>query len=289
MIDAHQHFWRYHPIELDWMTDAMEVLRRDFTAVDLAELARTVGVTGTVAVQARRSIAETEGLLAIADAHALVLGVIGWADAEADDLEATVERFALHPRFVGLREVVHDMPSVDYLTSAVHRRLVASALEVDVAYDLLIRPEHLPAALGLVDAFPSVRFVVDHIGKPPRNASVSGPLEEVRRRWVTGMRTLAERPNVACKLSGLLTEGDWSSWRAEEVNPLLDVVLESFGASRCMVGSDWPVCTLAASYADNLGLVERYTARLSPAERDAVLAGTAQTWYRLSRREDGSR
>jgi L-fuconolactonase len=150
-----------------------------------------------------------------------------------------------------------------------------------VAYDLLVRPEHLGAATRLVDDFPGVRFVVDHIAKPPRDASAGGPLDERRALWRRGLRALAERPHVACKLSGLLTEGDWRSWRADEVLPFLDEVLAAFGPGRCMVGSDWPVCTLAATYGEAMGLVARFAGGLSDVERDAVLEGTARTWYRL--------
>lgn len=288
MIDAHHHLWRYDPLELDWMTPAMGVLARDFAIEELEGLARDVGVVGTVAVQARRTVDETARLLAIAADHPLILGVVGWADAHDADLEATVEGFAHDARFVGLREVLHDLPDVDFASSAAHRRLVAAAARVDAAYDLLVRPEHLPASTVLVDAFPSVRFVIDHVGKPPRDASAGGPVAERRRRWASGMRALAERPNVACKLSGLLTEGDWRRWDADDVGPFLDVVLDAFGPGRCMVGSDWPVCTLAASYAENLGLVDRHTSALSPDERHAVREGTARSWYRLDRREDGS-
>jgi L-fuconolactonase len=287
VIDAHHHLWRYDPVELDWMTPDMGVLARDFAVEELEGLAREVGVVGTVAVQARRTVRETERLLAIAAAHPLILGVVGWADAEDPGLEATVERFARHPRFVGLREVLHDMPGADYATGAAHRRLVAAAEAVDAAYDLLVRPEHLPAATELVDAFPAVRFVVDHIGKPPRDASAGEPVAERRQRWRAGMRALAERPNVACKLSGLLTEGDWRRWRPDEVTPFLDEVVEAFGPSRCMVGSDWPVCTLAAPYGENLGLVARYAAALSTTDRHALLEGTARTWYRLDQGKDG--
>jgi L-fuconolactonase len=287
MIDAHHHLWRYDPVELDWMSDDMDVLRRDFDAEELEGLGRAVGVVGSVAVQARRTVHETTRLLEIADTHTSILGVVGWADARDPDLEATVAGFARHPRFVGLREVLHDMPDVDYATSAEHRRLVAAAASVDAAYDLLLRPEHLPPAVVLVDAFPAVRFVVDHIGKPPRDASAGTPVAERRRAWAAGIRALAERPNVACKLSGLLTEGNWRHWRTEELTPFLDVVLEAFGPERCMVGSDWPVCTLAASYAENLGIVVRYASALSEDERRSVLEGTARTWYRLDRGEDG--
>jgi len=281
MIDAHHHLWRYDPVELSWMTDEMGVIRRDFTATDLEPLARDAGVVGTVAVQARRTEDETRRLLEAAAAHPLILGVVGWADAAGERLDEVVEGFARDPAFVGLREVLHDMPSVDHATSAEHRRLVAAAARVDVAYDLLVRPEHLAAAASLVDGFPGVRFVVDHIGKPPRDETAGGPLDERRTLWRRGMRALAERPNVACKLSGLLTEGDWRAWRAEQVVPFLDDVLEAFGPGRCMVGSDWPVCTLAAPYGAAMGLVAGFAGRLSDDERNAVLEGTARSWYRL--------
>ena len=285
MIDAHHHLWRYDPRELDWMTPDMGVLKRDFTAVEFAALGRAVGVTGSVAVQARRTNAETTALLSIADRHPSILGVVGWADASDPDLEATVADFARHPRFVGLREVLHDMPSVDHAISAEHRALVAAAGAVDVAYDLLVRPQHLPAATALVDAFPTVRFVIDHIGKPPRQGA-GAAFHEVRRAWERGMRALAERPNVACKLSGLLTEGDWRTWSAQEVEPLLEIVVAAFGAGRCLMGTDWPVCTLAASYATNVALVTDFTKRLSSAEQRAITEGAARTWYRLGERED---
>lgn len=281
MIDAHHHLWRYDPVELDWMTDDMAVLRRDYTIADLAPLARAAGVVGTVAVQARRTEDETRFLLGVADAHPLVLGVVGWADAHGPRLEAVVEAFAGHPRLVGLREVLHDMPDVDHATSAPHRRLVAAAARVDLAYDLLVRPEHLAAATRLVDDFEGVRFIVDHIGKPPRDATAGEPVAERRALWARGMRALAERPNVACKLSGLLTEGDWRRWRADEVVPFLDAVLEAFGPARCLVGSDWPVCALAAPYGEAMSLVADYAAALSDDERAAVLEGNARTWYRL--------
>jgi L-fuconolactonase len=284
VIDAHHHLWRYDPRELDWMTPDMVVLKRDHGVEEFAALGRAVGVTGSVAVQARRTHAETAQLLAIADAHPSILGVVGWADATAADLGDVVAEFARHPRFVGVREVLHDMPSVDYASSAEHRRLVAAARAVDAAVDLLIRPPHLPAATALVDAFPDVRFVVDHIGKPPRGDAAADVA--VRSAWARGMRALAERPNVACKLSGLLTEGDWRSWRSDEVTPHLETVLSAFGAERCMLGTDWPVCTLAAPYGDNVALVTEFAARLSPDERRAVVEGAARTWYRLGQKED---
>ncbi len=269
-LDAHQHFWAYNDREYGWMGPGMDALRRDHLPDDLApELARA-GVHGTVAVQARRTLAETRWLLGISERTPFVRGVVGWVDMGSKDLPATLERLAAHPRFVGVRELIHDMPDPAYATSAEHVRGVALLAPLGLAYDLLLRPPHLPAATSLVDRFPEQRFVLDHIAKPdmrPGAAPEAGP----NAAWARGLRSLAERPNVTCKLSGLVTEGDWHAWRAEHIAPFLDLVLEAFGPERTMIGSDWPVCTLAADYGRTMRVVTDYAARLSQDERAAVL------------------
>jgi L-fuconolactonase len=283
VIDSHHHFWAYDERDYDWMTDGMDVLRRDHLPHDLAPLLARAGVVGTVAVQARRTEVETAWLLGLADAHPFVRGVVGWIDMAAPDVEARLERFARHPRLVGMREVLHDMPDPDHAASPQHVRAVGAIGRAGLAYDLLLKPPNLDAAIRLVDRFPEGRFVVDHIAKPDMRASRRGPDAEAgRRAWAEGLRALAARPNVACKLSGLVTECDWATWRAGDVAPFLDVVLDAFGAQRCMIGSDWPVCTLAAPYGAAIGLVADYAAALSPHERAAVLGATATRWYRLT-------
>ncbi len=288
-IDAHQHFWVYDDEAYGWMTDAMDALRRDHLPADLAPLLDAAGVDATVAVQARRLEVETDWLLQLADAHPRIVGVVGWIDAASPLLEATLERWAAHARLVGLREVIHDMPDPDFATSPEHARAVAAAGRHGLAYDLLLRPAHLPAAIRLVDALPDQRFVVDHIAKPDLRRVPDlrrGPDRRAgNAAWEAGIRRLAERPHVACKLSGLLTEADWHDWRAEDATPYLDTVLDAFGPDRCMIGSDWPVCTLAAPYRATMGLLTDYAARLAPHERRALLGATAWTWYRLEERD----
>ncbi len=274
-IDAHQHFWRYRPDEYPWMSEAQTVLRRDHLPADLAPLMLAAGVTGTVAVQARRTVRETEWLLELAAAEPTVLGVVGWFDFSSPQLEHDLERLASDPRLVGARELIHDMPDLDYAVSPEHLRGVKAVQRAGLAYDLLLRPEHLRPATALVDLLPEQRFVIDHLAKP---RVADGAFEP----WASDLRAIASRDNVACKLSGLVTEADWGGWQAGDLVPYLEVALEAFGAERTMLGSDWPVCTCAADYATTMELARRAAAGLSTTERTAVLAGTARRFYRLA-------
>lgn len=282
MIDAHQHFWRYDQRQHDWMTTRMDRLKRDHLPAELETLISDAGVRGTVAVQARRLDDETAWLLELAHQHPFILGVVGWLDVTSPGLEVALERLAHDRKLVGMREVVHDMPDPDYCSSPEHVRALGSVARAGLAYDLLLRPENLSSALVLVDSYPECRFIVDHIAKPDMRRSSAGASASNRAAWEPGLRRLASRPNVACKLSGLVTECDWDDWRAADVWPFLDIVLEAFGASRCMLGSDWPVCTLAADYGTTVRLVSDYASRLSEAEQADIFEGTALTWYRLN-------
>lgn len=273
-IDAHQHFWKYNPTDYVWMTDAMDVLRRDFLPADLEPLLAATGFDGSVAVQARQMIEETDWLLGLADHHPFVLGVVGWVDFASPELEAQLERVGAHPKLKGVRELIHDMPDVDYATSDEHVAAIARLERFGLTYDLLLKPPHLRPATALVDLFPNQPFVVDHIAKP---AIGSGQ----RQPWEQELRELARRPNVWCKLSGMVTECDWRSWRAEQIRPYLDIVLDAFGSDRVMIGSDWPVCTLAGAYGPVMAAVVDAVAALSAAERDAILGGNCARFYRL--------
>jgi L-fuconolactonase len=284
-VDAHQHFWVYDEPQYDWMGPGMGALRRDFLPPDLAPLREQAGVGATIAVQARRLEVETTWLCSLADADESIVGVVGWIDMEAADLEARLERFAAHPALVGMREVLHDLPDPDHATAPQHVAAVDAFARRGLAYDLLVRPQHLGAATALVDLVPHGRFVVDHIAKP----NVFGPMSQRERRegraaWAHDLRELARREHVACKLSGLLTEGDVDGWRRcgpGSLEPYLDSVVEAFGAERCMVGSDWPVCTLAATYGEAIDVVRRYVGRLSDAEGRGILRENALRWYRV--------
>jgi len=271
-LDAHQHFWRYDPAQHVWMTDAMAALRRDYLPEDLAPLLEQTGFGGTIAVQARQMVEETEWLLALADRHSFIRGVVGWVDLRSPDVGAQIARFGANPKLVGVRHVVHDEPDEDFMLGPEFRRGIACLGPAGLTYDLLLRPPHLKAAIRLVDEFKDQPFVLDHIAKP-RMGEVSGTL------WKEDILRLAERPNVFCKLSGLVTEADWNAWRPDDFRPALDVVLEAFGANRLMIGSDWPVCTLAADYATTMGVVTDFVRDLEASEQDGILGGNCARFY----------
>jgi L-fuconolactonase len=271
-IDAHQHFWEYSPEEYGWIDDRMDVIRRSFGPRDLKPLLRAHGFDGSVAVQARQHLEETEYLLRLADEDGSVLGVVGWVDLCGADVGSQLERFAAHPRFVGVRHIVQDEPDDRFLMREEFLRGVA--LLRDLTYDILVYPSQLPAALDFVERFPQQRLVIDHIAKPPIARAELEP-------WASQMRQLAEASNVWCKVSGMVTETDWQGWKREDFTPYLDVVFEAFGAARIMVGSDWPVCTLAASYDQVMDIVTTYIEPLSEEDKAAVLGNNAERFYKL--------
>jgi len=273
-IDAHQHFWRYDPAEYAWIDDAMQPLRRDFLPGDVKPEMDRAGFDAAVAVQARQTLEETAFLLELADRHPFIVGVVGWVDLRAGGARAQLERFARHPRLVGIRHIVQGEPDDRFLLGAEFGRGIELLAELDLAYDILIYPRHLPAAAEFASRFEGHRFVLDHLAKP-----------EIRRgeirSWERDLRRLAARPNVFCKLSGLVTEADWQRWNEGDLKPYLDVAFDCFGAQRLMVGSDWPVCTLAAAYGRTTSVFEDYLARSSQTEREAVLGGTAARFWKL--------
>jgi L-fuconolactonase len=273
-IDAHQHFWHYDPDQHAWMSGAMGALRRDYLPGDLEPHLRSAGFDRTIAVQARQVVDETEWLLQLADEHPFIAGVVGWVDLCSPRVGEQLARYARHPKLVGVRHVVHDEPDDSFLLRGDFRAGIGRLREFDLAYDLLLFPKHLPRAVQLVEEFPNQPFVLDHIAKPLIRDGVISP-------WADDLRRLAACPNVSCKLSGLVTEAHWDRWRREDLHPYLDVVVEAFGASRLMIGSDWPVCTLAAGYAQAMEVVVDYVQRFPPEVREAVLGGTASRVYGL--------
>lgn len=274
-IDAHQHFWRYSPDTHAWIDSSMAALKRDFLPGELEPLLRDAGIDGCVAVQARPDVAETEWLLALADEHAFIRGVVGWVDLSAPDVGAQLRRLAAHPRLCGIRHIAQNEPDDRFLLRPDFMRGIAALAEFDLAYDILIYPRQLPAATELAHAFPQQRFVLDHLGKPPIR---SGELNA----WARGIAAISRNRNVYCKLSGLATEADWQAWSADEFAPYLDIAMQWFGPERLMFGSDWPVCTLAGSYSDSAGIVTQYVDRLAPEAQDMILGATAGTFYRLT-------
>jgi len=273
-IDVHQHFWRYQEREYPWMGAGMDVLRRDYLPAEFRRLMQSAGFEGSIAVQARQVPEETAWLLELADAHSFIKGVVGWVDLCSADLRSQLERYASHRALRGVRHVVHDEPDDLFMLREDFMAGIGQLAGYDLVYELLLFPRHLPTARRLVERFPDQRFVLDHIGKPPIRKGLPEP-------WATDIRQLAGLPNVFCKVSGMVTEADWEAWKVEDLTPYLDVVFEAFGTRRLMVGSDWPVCTVAAPYDRVMAVVTDYMGRFSQAEQEMVLEGNARRIYGL--------
>lgn len=273
-IDSHQHFWRYSPTEHVWMTAEMAAIRRDFLPGDLQPLLEKTGFDGCLAVQARQSLEETRWLLGLAAEHEFIRGVVGWVDLRSPDLPAQLAELAVAPKLVGVRHVVHDEPDDEFMLGDRFQGGLARLSDYGLAYDLLLFPKHLPVAVKLVSAFPDQRFVLDHIAKPAIAAGLVSP-------WREDLRELARYPHVSCKLSGMVTEARWRDWKRDDFTRYLDIVLEAFGPERVMIGSDWPVCTLAAGYAATMGLVVDYVAAHASGHAAGILGGNCARIYRL--------
>jgi L-fuconolactonase len=273
-IDAHQHFWRYSPATHPWIDGRMGVLKRDFLPEDLRPLLEANGIGGSVAVQASASLDDTRFLLELAGRHDFIKGVVGWVDLRSSEVEQQLAEFAANPRFKGVRHPAQDEPDDRFLVQDDVLNGISALESFGLTYDILIYARQLPAAIELVRRFPRQRFVLDHLGKPEVRAGGVSP-------WREQMGELARLANVCCKVSGLVTEASWTGWKPDELRPYLDVVFDCFRSDRLMMGTDWPVCTLAGSYAAVVGLVKDYLAARPPAEQQAVLGGTARRFYGL--------
>ncbi|MBN1867310.1 amidohydrolase family protein [Candidatus Sumerlaeota bacterium] len=273
-IDTHQHFIQFAaaPRDYPWIGEGMDCLKADLLPETLAPLLEKSGIDGTIAVQARQTLQETEWLLDLAQKHPFIKGVVGWVDLCSPQARTHLQRLARDPKCVGVRHVVHDEPDDRFMMSKDFLRGLAMLPEFDLAYDLLLFPRHLPVACEVVEQFPGVTFVLDHIAKPPIKTGAIEP-------WRTDIRRLAQFSNVVCKVSGMVTEADWKNWTQDQFEPYLDVVFEAFGPQRILVGSDWPVCALAGKYRHVVELADGYIQRLPVEYREAIWGGNAHRVY----------
>ena len=277
IVDAHHHFWDPSRAHYPWMTAELSAIRRPFGPSDLAPLLQATGVDRTVLVQTRASLDETLEFLAIAAATPFVAGVVGWVDLTDTAAAETIAQLRTAPggdRLVAIRHQVHDEPDSEWLLRPEVRRGIAAVGEAGLAYDLLVRPRELPAALETVRALPHVRFVIDHIAKPGIKA---GDLEP----WADLMRPFGDEPNVWCKVSGMITEADWANWQPDDLRPYVQHVVEVFGPGRLLFGSDWPVCLVAGSYQQVFDATRAALGELPATELAGVFGGNATEVYRL--------
>jgi L-fuconolactonase len=273
-IDAHHHLWKYTAAEYGWITPQMGTIHRDFLPQDLEPLMHHFDIDGTVVVQARGTLEETNWLLDLADKHPVLRGVVGWVPlTDGARVQPVLQRLAGRAKLRGVRHVVQDEPDVGFILRKDFNEGVAALREFKLRFDILIFERHLPAAIEFVDRHPNQTFILDHVAKPRIKERILSP-------WDRNMRELAKRQNVYCKLSGMVTEAD-PHWSAQDLQPYIDVVLSAFGPRRVMYGSDWPVMLLASDYARWYRTVTTAIAKLSKAEQERIMGGTAVEAYGL--------
>ena len=275
-IDSHQHFWNYSPAEYGWITDALSVLKRDFTPNDLGIELTKKDYRGSIAVQARQSLAENDFLLDMANNHEQVLGVVGWVDLKSSDLIKQLDKYAAQEQFVGVRHIVQDEKDPEFIIQKKFIEGVKQLTAYNLTYDILIYEKQLRITEEFVKQLPNHKLVVDHMAKPNIKAK---SFEE----WKKGIEILAQYEQVSCKVSGLVTEADWQHWSKADFTPYLEIVLEAFGPDRLMIGSDWPVCTLAADYEKAIGISEDFFSSLSNHEQNKILGENALNFYNIKR------
>ena len=273
-IDAHHHLWQYNDRDYAWMSGQMTALRRNFLIPELDEVTRAAGIDGTVVVQARQTLEETEWLLRLSEDHPKILGVVGWVPLISPEVPDVLESFAARSRLKSLRHVLHDEPDDFYMLRDDFNRGIRALQRFQLTYDLLVFERHLPQTIEFVDRHPGQVFVLDHIAKPRIRENVLSP-------WDSNISELARRENVYCKVSGMATEADWTNWQAEQLRPYFDRVLSAFGPGRLMFGSDWPVLTLAGGYGRWVQTFNSFIAELSPAEQESIRSQTAKGAYRI--------
>lgn len=274
MIDSHVHFWKYHPVKDAWMNEDMKVIQADFLPDELEILFRDNAVEGCIAVQADQSEQETEFLLSLAEQHDFIKGVVGWIDLRDENLPEKLAIFSKYEKLKGWRHIAQAEPN-GFLLSPSFLRGIAALKNYNYTYDILIGKNQLKEAIAMVEKFPAQRFVLDHMAKPDIKGN-SGDLE-----WKESIKVMATYKNVYCKVSGMVTEADWQHWKHDDLKFYLDMVFESFGTDRIMFGSDWPVCTLAASYEETKQVLESYVSNLTNLQRKAVFELNAKECYQL--------
>lgn len=269
MIDSHQHFWQVGRFDYPWMTRDLGILYRDYLPADLAPILQQHHITQTILVQASNSVDESRWLLELADANSFIAGVVGWVDLTSPEI-----RLSTHPKFKGVRHLVESEPNDDWLVQPVVISNLQKLSARGLSYDLLVHTRHLKHVPQIAETCPDLALVIDHLAKPPiaRN--------EIKE-WSHAIAPLAHHPNIHCKLSGLVTEANWHSWKTDDLRPFINCALEVFGAERMMFGSDYPVCLLAATYDRVLDSFQEVLQYLSDVDREKIFSQNAAKFYRL--------
>lgn len=273
IIDSHQHFWIYDSVRDSWIDETMRVIRKDFFPKDLKPILEANNVDGCIAVQADQSEKETEFLLECAQQNTFIKGVVGWVDLCDENIEERLIHFTKNKHLKGIRHIVQAEKD-DFVLGKDFQRGISKLNTYNLVYDILVFPNQLESAIKLVEQFPNQKFVLDHIAKP----QISKGLNE---KWVKNIKQLAAFKNVACKISGMVTETDNFNWTPELFMPFLDTIVNAFGTKRIMFGSDWPVCLLAGEYKSILQIIENYFIDSTEEDMQMIMGGNAIKIYNL--------
>jgi L-fuconolactonase len=279
-IDGHQHFWRLDRGDYHWMDASVPSLCRDFLPEDLRPHLAKHAIDHTILVQAAQTVAETDYLLELAAQYDFIAGVVGWLDMESVEFARQFALYRNHPKFVGLRPMLQDIPDPAWILRPQVLRSLQLLLENDFPFDFLIYPRHLPFVLQVLERVGPLRAVIDHIAKPEIGPSMPGP-------WKTLIREAAQHENLFCKLSGIITEAG-EKWNVQELAPYIQYVVECFGWDRIIFGSDWPVCLLAGSYDQVIhALEEALGGSMDATAREKLFGSNAARFYKLSNAQLG--
>jgi len=274
-IDAHQHFWKFDPVRDSWINSDMSVIARDFLPGDLLPILQKNNIDGTVVVQTCHTDADNHFMLDLAEQHSFIKGVVGWVNLQSIRVEDKLKYYhERYPKMKGFRHVLQSDPDDQLMLRDSFKNGISLLNKYNFTYDILIYPKHLKYAAQLAAEFPDQKFVVDHMAKPHiKTKEING--------WKRDMEALSKHLNVYCKVSGMLTEADWYSWKTDDFMPYLDVVFNAFSINRVMYGSDWPVCKLAGGYNRALEILQIYTSRFSEKEQEQFYGGNAIEFYNL--------
>jgi L-fuconolactonase len=275
-IDSHQHFWNLEKIAYPWLDPLFGSICRTIEAPELEPLVRAAGIDKTIIVQAMNSYADTEYMLQVAAEYDWVGGVVGWLPLNIPEVADTkLMQFTQNPYFKGVRHLIHEEKDPNWVI----RDNVIEGLKVLAAYNMTfdvvaVFPNHLEHLPYLAEKIPNLKLVINHLAKPPIKDKQMG-------EWALQLAKAAEYPNVYAKVSGLNTAADWETWTADDIKPYIDYAMEKFGADRLMFGSDWPVANLAGDYARVWAETNKALEQYSRQEVDAILGGTAASFYKI--------
>ena len=274
IIDSHHHFWKYDPIEYDWIDDSMKVIRKDFLPENLKTTIQEAGVDGVISVQARQSVEETDWLIGMAHQNEFIKGVVGWLPLVQKDIEEYLEKYADEKKLKGVRHVIQGEPDPEFMLRKDFNHGISLLKKYSLVYDILIVERQLPNTIRFVDQHPEQVFVLDHIAKPLIGRNELSP-------WKENIQELAKRENMNCKISGMVTEADYQKWTPSQLLPYIEVILEAFGPDRLLFGSDWPVCLVATTYTNWVNLVRKNITSYTETEQAKIMGENALRLYQL--------